>query len=285
MKQDIHQEVTNSIIRALEEGNVPWHKPWKGGGGGLPQRSTGEHYNGINVLILWSASMEHGFSNDHWFTYQQAKKLGAQVTKGSKSTTVIYYSTFKKEDATGKIETIPFMKSYRVFNADQIEGLPEKYSTPKEENTSTITPIETLETFFNSTGAIIHHGGNKAFYTPADDFIRMPERDTFHNAMGYYSTLAHECIHWTGHAKRLDRLGKFSNEKEYAFEELVAEIGSCFLTARLNYEPNFDQSGAYIKTWLKALKSDKRFIFKASSKASAAANYLFEAQQEAVKAA
>ena len=137
-----------------------------------------------------------------------------------------------------------------------------------------------LDAFFAATGADIRTSDEpQAYYNPVADFIHMPPIATFHNAAGFYATLAHEATHWTGHKSRLDRLGRFTDRKAYAFEELIAEIGNCMTCARLGLTPDFDQSGAYVQSWLRALKDDKRLIFKAASEAQKAAEWLMKGQQ------
>lgn len=283
-KFDIYQEITTQIVNAMEAGTPPWRKPWTGDAVGfaMPKRATGETYKGINVLMLWMMASERGYTSETWFTYRQAKEAGGQVRKGEKSTTVIYYNTVKAGDEQGEEKTIPFAKAYRVFNADQIEGLPvEFYQKPTApRDLGTVVDPE-LETFFASIGAKIETSKKpQAYFAPADDLIHMPPIETFHSANGYYATLAHEHIHFTGVEKRLGRYGKYSNKQEYAFEELVAEIGSCMLCGQLGLTPEFDQSAAYIEGWLKALKDDKRLIFKAASAAQKATDYLLEASKD-----
>ena len=282
-KFDIYQDVTNQIVNAMEAGTPPWRKPWTGDSAGfvLPKRANGETYKGINVLMLWMMAAERGYTSETWFTYRQAKEAGGQVKKGEKSTTVIYYNTVKAEDEQGEEKTIPFAKAYRVFNADQIDGLPaEFYQSPTEPRDLGTVADPELEVFFASIGAkIVTSDDPRAYFNPVDDLIHMPPIETFHSANGYYATLAHESVHFTGVEKRLGRYGKFSNKQAYAFEELVAEIGSCMLCAQLGLTPEFDQSAAYIEGWLTALKDDKRLIFKAASAAQKATDYLLAADK------
>ncbi len=282
-KFDVYEEVTNQIANALEAGTPPWRKPWTGDAVGfsMPKRANGEMYKGINVLMLWMMAEQRGYTSEKWFTYRQAAEAGGQVRKGEKSTTVIYFNTVKTEGKQGEEKTIPFAKAYRVFNADQIEGLPaEFYLKPSEPRDLGTEADPELDGFFASIGARIETSDKpQAYFAPSKDIIHMPPIETFHSANGYYATLAHESIHFTGVEKRLGRYGKYSNKQEYAFEELVAEIGSCMLCAQLGLTPEFDQSAAYIEGWLKALKDDKRLIFKAASAAQKATDYLLEASE------
>ena len=183
---------------------------------------------------------------------------------------------------------IPYLKAYRVFNAEQIDGLPaEFYGTPAEEPRDLGTAADPeLDAFFSATGAEIRTSDEpRAYYNPVADFIHMPPIATFHEAGGYYATLAHEACHWTGHTSRLDRLGRFTDRKAYAFEELVAEIGNCMVCASLGLTPDFDQSAAYVGSWLRALQDDKRAIFKAATDAQKAADLLLQSRAAEERAA
>lgn len=169
-----------------------------------------------------------------------------------------------------------------MFNAEQIDGLPaEYYGTPTEPARDLGTASDpALDAFFAAIGADIRTSDEpQAYYNPVEDFIHMPPIASFHGAAEFYVTLAHEATHWTGHKSRLDRLGRFTDRKAYAFEELVAEIGNCMTCAQLGLAPDFDQSGAYVQSWLRALKDDKRLIFKAASEAQKAAEWLMKGQQ------
>lgn len=280
-KFDVYTHVTDTIIAELEAGTPPWRKPWTGSTSGIafPTRHNGEEYRGINVLMLWVMAAKHGYLSSRWMTYKQAQELGAQVRKGEKSVTVLKYGTFTRENEEGQEEDIPYARAYRVFNANQIEGLPAEYYIQPEPPRDLGTEADPeLEGFFMRTGAeIVITEEPRAYYSPAKDHIHMPPVATFHSAKGYYATLAHESIHWTGSEKRLDRIKKFANREAYAFEELVAEIGACFLGAQIGMEPEFDQSAAYVESWLQALKEDKRAIFRAASEAQKAADYLLNA--------
>ncbi|MEP3674962.1 zincin-like metallopeptidase domain-containing protein [Sulfitobacter sp.] len=280
-KFDVYAHVTETIIAEIEAGTPPWRKPWTGSASGiaLPTRHNGEEYRGINVLMLWIMAAKHGHVSSRWMTYKQAQELGGQVRKGETSSTVVKYGTFTRENELGIEEELPYARAYRVFNADQIEGLPEDYYIRPEAPRDLGTAADPeLEAFFSQTGAdILTSDDPRAYYSPAKDHIHMPPIATFHNAAGYYGTLAHEAIHWTGSEKRLERIKKFANREAYAFEELVAEIGACFLGAQIGVAPEFDQSAAYVEGWLKALKEDTRAIFRAASEAQKAADFVLQA--------
>lgn len=280
MKRDIHQEVTDTIINAIEQGTAPWRKEWDGAMGfPFPRRITGDNYQGINVLLLWIAAEQAGYKSATWMTFNQAKKLGGQVRKGQKGTGVVFFSAIEREDAeTDKVQRIPFLKRYTVFNVEQIDGLPEKHQPEQEESVAGgEAPIPELEGFFLQTGAKIENGPKIApHWNPNTDVIGMPHVEAFETAHAYYGTLAHELIHWTGHQPRLDRDMKYQTKEGRAFEELIAEIGSCFLCHHIGAKPNLDNSAAYVESWLKALKNDKRFIFRAATQAQAASNYALQ---------
>jgi antirestriction protein ArdC len=284
-KQDVYTSVTNKIIADLEKGNLTWLRPWKskdfGGCVSLPLRSDGQPYHGINVLNLWGAAVDKGYIRPVWMTFKKAKELGGQVKKGGKGTPVVYASSFEKPEVDDKgdetVSTIHFLKGYTVFNAEQISGLPEQFYKTPSRLEDTRARMEAVEQFIANTKAVIRHGGNKAFYSPSSDFIQMPPSQSFKDMQGYYATLAHELTHWTSHPSRLDR--KFSKKRfgneAYAMEELVAEVGAAFLCASLGITPEIrEDHAAYIQSWLKVLKKDKRAIFTAASHAQRAADYL-----------
>lgn len=284
-KFDMHAEITNKIIESITAGTPPWRKPWTGSesGAAFPLRSTGEGYRGINILMLWLAAEERGYSSAHWFTFKQAKDLGANVRKGEKSNTVVKYGTFERENDQGEDVKIPYMRAYRVFNADQIEGLPEQfYITPEPpRDLGTVADIA-LDDFFAALGVPVDTSEKpEAYYSLTKDRIHMPPISTFYNAAEFYGVLGHEAAHATGHKSRLDRFEKFQNRKDYAFEELVAEISTCILGAELGFKPDFGQSAAYIEGWLSALNDDHSLIFKAASEAQKAVDFIKDKASEA----
>ena len=201
MAFDLYQHVTDTIIASIEAGTPAWRKPWTGenGGAAFPRRANGEPYRGINVLMLWLTAADKGYRAAHWFTYRQAQDAGGQVRKGEKSSTVVKYGTVEREAEGGEdTRKIPYLKAYRVFNAEQIDGLPaEFYGIPAEAPRDLGTAADpALEAFFAATGADIRTSDDpRAYYNPGDDFIHMPPVATFHNADGYYATLAHEATH------------------------------------------------------------------------------------------
>ena len=288
---DIYTRITDQIISALETGVKPWTQPWNAahaaGHVSKPLRHNGKPYAGINILTLWATSMERHFAAPIWMTFKQARELGGHVRKGEKGSLVVYADTMVKteESANGQDEErfIPFLKAYSVFNVDQIEDLPDHFYALANNEPNPDERIASAEDFFAQAGADIRHGGDSAFYTPSLDFIQMPPFEAFRDAQGYYATLAHESTHWTRHKSRLDRdLGrKRMGDEGYAREELVAELGAAFLCADLGLalEDRADHA-AYIGSWLKVLKNDKRAIFSAAAHAQNAAEYLSSLQSE-----
>ncbi|MDB4725907.1 zincin-like metallopeptidase domain-containing protein [bacterium] len=271
-KRDVYQEVTNTIIAQLEAGTAPWQKSWSGNGGGFPQRVTGQDYRGINVLLL---AMQ-GRSHPTWMTYKQAEALGGQVRKGEKSTAIVFFKPLKIERDNGDVDTIPLIRSYNVFNVEQIDGLPAKFDLEPVDPQNTEDRIEAADAYIKATDADISHGGDRAHYRPSTDSIQLPEFDAFDDAVSYYGTAAHELVHWTGDEKRCDRDLKNTNgTKDYAREELVAELGAAFIMGKLGLENTpRDDHAQYLASWLKVLKEDNRAIFKASTAAQKAVDFL-----------
>jgi len=294
-KSDVYSRVTDKIIADLERGNLTWLQPWqaghKAGPVSRPLRAGGKPYRGINVVMLWAAAMEKGYTCPLWLTYKQAAELGGQVRKGEKGSLVVYADRFTKtatDDKGADVEIeIPFMKGYTVFNAEQIDGLPAHFYATAQPLNNAIERLDSVERFFANTQATIKHGGSRAFYSPSLDVVQMPELQTFRDAESYYATRAHEMIHWTRFEGRLNRdFGrKRFGDAGYAMEELVAEIGAAFLCADLGVTPETrDDHAAYVASWLKVLKDDKRAIFTAASHAQKAADYLHALQPDSAAA-
>jgi antirestriction protein ArdC len=295
-REDVYSRVTAKIIAALEQGARPWVTPWSAGSTGgritRPQRHNGQPYRGINVLILWADSVETGFLSPFWMTYKQAVEMKAQVRKGEHGSTVVYADRFTKTgtDATGQEveEEIPFLKSYTVFNAEQVEGLPERFHVQPADPLPLSERLAGVEAFAAATKAQLGHGGNRSYYAPGLDRIQLPPFASFRDAESYYATLLHELTHWTGHESRLNRdFGRQAfGDAGYAREELVAELGAAFLCADLGIasEPREDHA-AYLAHWLKVLKDDKRAIFQAAAHAQKASDFLQHLQVAAVSAA
>lgn len=295
MKTDIYQKVTDSIIAQLEQGARPWLKPWNAehaaGRINRPLRGNGEAYRGINVIMLWAAAAEAGYSAPIWLTFKQAKELGAHVRKGERGSLVVYANTITKtEEGTNGEEferQIPFMKGYTVFNVEQIEELPAPFYATATPQIDPVERIEQAELFCAAPGVPVRHGGNMASYNVGSDSVRMPPFEAFRDVESYYATLLHELAHSTRHPSRLDRdFGRKTwGDEGYAREELVAEITAAFLCADLGLaaEPREDHA-AYIASWLKVLQDDKKAIFSAAAHAQRAADFLHSVQPEEVSA-
>ncbi|MEL7452102.1 MAG: zincin-like metallopeptidase domain-containing protein [Pseudomonadota bacterium] len=284
-RTDLYQSVTDTVIAQLEAGTVPWVQPWGqpdiAAPCALPQNAhTGRNYSGINILLLWGAAIETARTTAYWLTFKQALALGGVVRKGERGTTVCYADTFiPKAEAARAQETgedaqrVGFLKRYTVFNADQCEGLDAAFfegapALPEREL------IPRAESLIEATGADFRIGGDRAFFVPSEDFIQVPPQPAFSNQINYYRTCFHELSHWTGHESRLDRdiKGKFGS-KDYAREELVAEMASAFICAAQSITPTVRHTD-YIANWLKVLRENKRAIFRAASLASKAADYI-----------
>ncbi|MGQ3231277.1 MAG: ArdC family protein [Blastomonas fulva] len=287
---DPHSRITGRIIAELEQGIRPWTKPWSmdklAGRVTRPLRATGEPYRGINVLLLWLEAIASGYASSTWMTYRQAQALGAQVRKGEKGAPIVYYGSSSKtrtDEQSGeeREEGFRFLKSYTVFNAEQIEGLPERFAAI-EAPAPVLSGIERdahAEAFFAGIPAEVRHGGDRACYMIGEDRIQLPSFEAFEDSHSYYTTRGHETVHWTCHATRLNRsFGRKSwGDEGYAREELVAEIGAAFLAADLGLalEPRADHAN-YISSWLQVLRNDKRAIVQAAAHAERAVAYLHQ---------
>src|SRR5438067_8732107 len=271
--RDIYQEVTDRIVAALENDTVPWLRPWRDHKSGSVlepySAATGRPYNGVNLPVLGTMP----YADLGWLTFNQAKELGGSVRKGERGTGVVFWKFESREDTdTGETKTVPFARLYTVFNIAQCDGLDE---TKLKRPAAPVAGQTDMNAVATRVGAIVRHGGNKAFYTTAGDFVQVPSAAAFRSGDHYQATLAHELTHWTGHEKRCNReFGKRFGDQSYAFEELVAEIGSAFLCARTGIALDGLQHPSYIASWLRVLKEDKRAIFTASSKAKQAAEFL-----------
>ncbi|NHT77662.1 DUF1738 domain-containing protein [Rhizobiaceae bacterium CRRU44] len=290
-RSDIYTRITDRIVAALEQGVRPWMKPWSvantQGRISRPLRHNGLPYSGMNVLLLWSEGIARGFSSPMWMTFKQALELGAAVRKGETGSTVVFASRFIKSESDGQgnevDREIPFLKAYSVFNIEQIDGLPDRYY---EQPLAVLDPVERIDQadrFFRNTGALIRHGGSQAYYSPVTDHIQMPPLETFRDAAGYVATLSHEATHWTAHPARVGRdLSRYAKDmSERAREELIAELGSCFLCADLGIVPELEprpDHASYLQSWLRVLSDDRRAIFQAAAHAQRAVSFLHDLQ-------
>lgn len=279
-KLNAYDLITRQIIADLEAGVATWVKPWSGAGsaGAGMFRSmnaeTRRPYSGINSLILMSALMANGWEKPLFLTFNQAKKLGGSVLKGSKGTQVVFLGTHTKEDEHGDEKTYRFLKTFTVFNVAQIGGLPERVTRWEKPVPMT---MDQFDDYVAATGVHLQHSGDRACYVPSLDVVLMPGKDAFKGLEFYQGTLLHEMTHWTGHRSRLDRdfSGRFGSES-YAFEELVAELGSAFLCADLGVAGRLQHS-EYIGSWIKVLKANPRALMQAASLAEKAVSFIHAA--------
>jgi antirestriction protein ArdC len=272
VKRDLYLEVTQSIIERLKAGTAPWIRPW--GGAGLPvNATTNRPYAGVNVLLLWARASRMGFRSDRWLTFRQAQAAGGNVRKGEQGTTCVKYLIAERKSANpaDPVERYPVLTSFTVFNVEQCDALPEKLLV---EVSAGPPPVEELEQFFAHIGADVAQGHSAPRYQRDADRILMPVLARFAHAEGYYSTLAHQCVQWTGHSSRCSRelSGDYAHD-DYPFEALVCEMGSAFLCAQLGLTKNL-QHPEFIAQWLEKLAGDKRLIFKAARDARLAVEYL-----------
>ncbi|PZO52408.1 MAG: antirestriction protein ArdC [Alphaproteobacteria bacterium] len=279
-RRDIAADITQKILTQLERGVLPWKKPWDGARTGivLPRRAGGEPYRGVNVVMLWSASISAGYASPYWLTFKQAAKLGAHVRKGERGEIVVYYgqATKKRVDEAGgeSKDAFRFLKSYVAFNADQIENLPTAfYPAPVA---ASALPLAAHEAWFANLDIKRILTQDLACYIPSKDVIGMPPLAAFDSADQYAATLNHEAVHATGAAHRVGRdMSKRFSAHALAAEELVAEIGASILGAHLGLPPgHLSDHAAYIGHWMKLLKDDKRAFLSAAAQAQTAVDWL-----------
>jgi antirestriction protein ArdC len=296
MRADVYQQVTNRIVADLERGVRSWHAPWSvehvAGWPTRPLRANGIPYQGINVIELWAAAKIMGHVAPIWMTFKQAQELGGNVRKGEHGWRVVYVSKITRTESdpdTGaeNPREIPFMRSYTVFNVEQIDGLPAQYYAIIPKRPDPATRIAHAEAFLAATGAEIRHGGGRAYYSPSGNYIQMPPFESFRYTESYYALRSHETVHWTRHPSRLERdfAQKRYGDEGYAMEELVAELGAAFLCADLGLTPEVrPDHAAYIASWIAVLRNDKRAIFTAASHAQRAVDFLHGLQPQATAA-
>lgn len=282
---DLYETVTRQIIAALEAGTPPWQCPWRGAGvDARPANATsGRMYRGVNVLLLNLRALVDGFQHSRWLTFQQALAVGGHVRKGERGTQIVFFKMHEFDkaahpdsDGSADRRVVPLLRAFTVFNVDQIDGLPEGL-VPAPLEPGSWEPLDAADHILARSGAQIRHGGSKAFYAPDPDLIQLPPQSAFDCAGDYYATALHELTHWTGHPSRCNRvLGRRHGIDAYAFEELVAEMGSAFLTDYCGLVGRI-QHASYIASWLEALRNDKRLIFTAASQAQRAADFLLSA--------
>jgi antirestriction protein ArdC len=279
-KQTVYEKVAGKILEALEAGVRPWDQCYSVSKSCFPMRSTGDEYRGINRFLLLYAMHESEFTSPMFMTFNQARKLGGSVRKGEKASLSLFYSTLEVEEV-GKDDpkVIPYAKQNNVFNVEQIDGLPEDFMDTfiTKPVLNDLEPCEKAEAFIRNIPATIKEKDGVPCFRPGLDLVNMPALRQFKTAEHYYATAMHELTHWTGHPKRLHRFeaDKAQNKEDYAFEELVAEIGASFVLPALGIEPLIDDEHApYIGGYIKLLKKDPRAFISACSKAEKAVDML-----------
>ena len=310
-RRDVYARITDEIVAAIEaaledkgDGKLKgWKLPWHHDGTDLARPAniaSKARYRGVNVLALWVAAMKLGYSSGLWGTYRQFAAAGAQVRKGERATTVVFWKQFRRcdeDDASGEGGSADrdrgddgndghgrprFMaRGYSVFNAAQVDGL----DLPAQPVLSESERIAAAERFFANTGIPMRTEGDQACYVPSLDLVRMPPFARFRSAEAFYATLAHECGHATGAKHRLDRDlgGRFGSER-YAVDEQIAELTASFVMADLGLaNAARPESVAYLQSWLEVLRNDTRAVFTAASKAQAAADWMHAQQPGAAE--
>jgi antirestriction protein ArdC len=279
--RDLYQEVTDRIIAKLEAGTAPWIKGWNAGTQMPMNAVTNRSYSGINILLFW-LSADQGYKSPRYLTYKQAQECGGQVRKGEKSTRLYFFKQLEVKDRDNPDETkkIPLIREYYVFNVDQCDNLPDQIKFgPGKRETNKDAREALADEFITATGADFQEGKGSPCYIPSKDMITVPDFADFHSRPEYYGAAFHELVHWTGAKHRLNRdlKGRFDTQA-YAAEELIAELGAAFLCAEFGLDngDREEQHAAYLESWLKLLKSDKKAIVTAASRAQKAADYLRE---------
>lgn len=287
---DVRLEVTKKMIEALEKGVGKFRQILiNSASQGMPSNGlTGKEYRGSNVLLLWFAQEQMGYRSNQWMTYKQALELGGQVRKGEKSTLCSYFDMKERKKAEADAEEgeesgfYLLCKPFFLFNVEQIDGLPEHLQVKQGANTNNKS-LPDIEAFLNNTGArVVEEKSAKIYYHRGNDTIHIPNIDQFTSSEDYYLTLAHEVTHWTGAEHRLNRVkGKRFGDEAYAFEELIAEMGSAMVAGRFGLlDANLENHADYLQNWLDALHADKNAIFSASKMAFEAYEYMVALQDK-----
>ena len=289
---EIRQQITNDIIAALSSNELPpWRRPWANdpNAPGLhTSLSTGNSYRGINQMILQLSAWKRSFTSKWWGTFRQIQSNGGCVNKGQKATKIILWKPVDRKRSSEQGETIDdkffVMREFAVFNADQTSGMEQfqiGYSQTEDSNEHQYSEADDV---IEATGADIRFGGNQAFYSPSGDYIQMPFRRQFVTPESYYETCFHELCHYSESRTGFDRTNP---ENSYDFLELVAEIGSCFLMGELQMPTteNLENHAAYLRSWLKGMNDDPKFIFRAAAQSSKATDYIlsFSRKSETVE--
>jgi antirestriction protein ArdC len=293
--EEIYQAVTDRMVQALERGVVPWRTPWTAAG--RPRSlSTGRAYQGVNTWLLSLACREQGWASPWFGTYRQVQELGGQVRKGERSTLVTFWKTLEKQErdaGTGEVtvRAVPLLRTFRVFNACQADGLPGRYFPEMGEERPIAGPQAVLDGYVGRAGAprLCHDVQGQAYYQPTADEIHLPPMTGHRSLEHYYATAFHEAAHSTGHASRLGRDGITSSgaafgSHAYGKEELVAQMTASMLCAETGIDTDeiFENSAAYIGSWLRTIKGDPRMVVTAAAAAQRATDLITEPSRQAL---
>lgn len=296
-KPDIYQLITDSILAKLDEGTCPWQKPWIGGKDGMPKNlQSGKPYRGMNVFMLGWEAMEKGYKSPYWLTYKQARELGGSVIKGQKATAISFWKPLSKtetaSDGTEKTSSFMMLKMYWVFNYEQTEGcrIPkgrEATAEPTEPTAAENAEADKLATatladyVYRQPGlAYSEEDSSRAYYVPSKDQIVMPNKAQFKTPEHYHATAFHEAGHSTGHKSRLARRNLMDATKfdkhAYGQEELVAEFTAAFCTNWCGVDTSsvFENTAAYLASWKKTIRADKKMVVMAAAQAQKAADLI-----------
>lgn len=298
-QSEIRQQITDRIVEALRAGTAPWRRPWSdltntGSPANVVSRRS---YSGVNTLLLQLIAQERGWSSRWWGTFRQWQELGLRikarpstVKPGEWGTRIVFCKAVAKKlaherngEEKGREDQehdsrFFLLRTYCVFHAEQVEGDGIENHLARPRTTTAFEDYRPAEEVIQATNARIEYVGNRAVYFPQEDFIRLPPKQAFESQKEFYSTALHELLHWSGHESRLNRLTKNFRfgDAAYAFEELVAEIGGCFLCNEVGVPQStkLDNQAAYLASWLNVLHADPSAIFSAASQASAAIDFI-----------
>lgn len=269
---DLYQTITDRMIKEMEQGIIPWQKPWMASGRAV-SHVTGKAYSLLNQMLLGKPG--------EYLTFRQVQQEGGFIRKGEKAQMVVFWKWLdSKDEQTGEIRQVPFLRYYSVFHLDQCEGITARHSAMIEHPAEADAAAEAIIADYVSREGVglEYQEGDAAYYQSSLDRIVLPMLSQFTETAEFYSTAFHEMVHSTGHMKRLARLDATAHfgSEVYSKEELVAEIGSAALVHHVGLETagSFRNSAAYIQNWLLVLKNDKRFIVSAAGKAEKAVNFI-----------
>jgi antirestriction protein ArdC len=286
MSETVYQVITDRVIALLQQGTVPWQKPWQGAELAPQNLVSRKPYRGVKVFLLHAMS----YTSPYWLTFRQAQELGGHVRKGEKACPVVFWKWLDVE-RNGATERVPFLRYYSVFNVAQCEGIEARVQRATGA-TREHSPVETAERIVQGMPKrpLIRHGQAQAFYHPIDDYVGMPSPEQFRGGEDYYSVLFHELTHSTGAECPLNRKGVAGTDgqwsafgsQSYSKEELVAEMGAAFLCGQAGIvERTIDNSAAYVASWLSRLKDDCKLVVQAAAQAQKAADFILDANRNA----